>query len=46
MAFIIKHSQDVKPQKRHVEHKKEENKKPIVNLAITYKFLLEQKCTF
>ena len=32
MAFIIKHSQDVKPQKRHVECKKEENKKPIVNV--------------
>lgn len=32
MAFIIKKSQDVKPQKRHVEYKKEENKKEIVNV--------------
>ena len=27
MAFIIKHSQDIKPQKSHVVIKKEDNKK-------------------
>jgi hypothetical protein len=32
MAFIIKHSQDINPQKKHVEVKKENNEKEIVNV--------------
>ncbi len=32
MAFIIKHSQDVKPQKKHVEYKVEKNNEKIDNV--------------
>ena len=32
MAFIFKKSQDVIPQKRHVEYKKENNNKETVNV--------------